>query len=189
VPGFNFARLGAGTKCVGCHTGHSQIQVPINNFKAKWFNGAPSAEVTASSVGAGSARGVVDRRTRGGPAEVAWVAQGTQGEWIRLAWNRAVEVRSLVLYAVAEESSAGTSLRVRETEITFWRDGREVKRLDVRRELGTKGTRIDCEPVRVDAIRVSPVRISGLVQRRAASALAEIEAIVRLVEDPFVPGD
>jgi hypothetical protein len=49
VTGMNFARQGEGTKCVGCHAGHSVIAVPKNGADAEWFNVATSATVTASS--------------------------------------------------------------------------------------------------------------------------------------------
>jgi hypothetical protein len=183
VAGFNFARLGAGTKCVGCHTGHSTIAVPPNNWRAKWFNAAPSAAVTASSLGAGSASAAVDRRTDGPASQVAWVAADTEGEHLRLEWKTAVEVRAIVLYSVQLEPSEGTNQRIREVLVTFFLGGHEVKRLVARRELSPKGTRIECEPVQVDAVEIAPTRVTGLVQRRSQVALAEVEAIARLPED------
>jgi len=182
VAGFNFGRLGAGTKCVGCHTGHSTIPVPTNNWRAKWFNAAPSAEVTATSA-AGNPRAAVDRRTRGPAEQVAWVAGSTRGERIRLSWRTPVEVRAVVLYSVHSEPSEGTNQRIRETELDFLREGVSVKHLRIRRDLSPKGTRIDCEPVLVDAIEIAPTRVTGLVGRRPVLALAEIEAIARLLED------
>lgn len=183
VPGYNFARLGSGTKCVGCHTGHSALEVPKNYWSGKWFNAAPSAEVWVSSLGGGSAKALVDRRTRGPAGEVAWVAATADGEVVRLQWKTTVEVSRLVLYALASESKAGTNVRVLQTEIHFFRDGKPVKRLRVRETLSPQGTRVDCEPVRVDAVEVRPIRVTGRVERRSAVALAEIETIARLVED------
>lgn len=183
VPGYNFARLGSGTKCVGCHTGHSAQEVPKNYWKGKWFNAAPSAEVQVSSLGGGSARALVDRRTRGPAEEVAWVAASPAGETAHLQWKTTVEVTRLVLYALPSESKAGTNVRVHQTDVRFLRNGSIVKRLKVRETLSPRGTSIDCEPVRVDAIEVEPMRVTGRVARRRAVALAEIEAIARLVED------
>jgi hypothetical protein len=183
VAGFNFARMGAGTKCVGCHTGHSVLPVPTNNWRATWFNAAPSAEVWTSSQSAGLPAQLVDRRARGTPGEVGWVAAGLLGERVRLSWQLPIEVRAVVLYALQSEPSAGTQLRVRETELVFLHDGRVVKRLTERRTLSPNGTRVECEPVRVDAIEIVPTRASGSVGRRPAVALAEIETIARLIED------
>jgi hypothetical protein len=184
VPGYNFARQGGGTKCMGCHTGHSAIPAPVNNWQAKWFNAAPSAEVLVSSVGAGTARGAVDRRTLGAPEDVAWVAAGPDRETLRLVWNQqTIAVRCVVLYGVRSARKEGTTLRVRETEISLMRGGHEVKHLVVRRELNPQGTRIDFDPVVVDAIEITPTRLAGLVERRHVAALAEVEAIARLLED------
>jgi WD40-like Beta Propeller Repeat len=183
VPGFNYARAGAGTKCVGCHTGHSLLPVPSNSWKAKWLNAAPSARVTASSWGSANTRGLVDRRTRGDPDAVAWVALGRAHEWVELDWDRTIEVRAVVLYALRPDPSDDTNLRVREAEIAFFLGDREVKHLTVQHELRPEGTRIECDPVRVDAIRVTPTRVTGRVRGRPAVALAEVETVARLLED------
>jgi len=188
VPGYNFARLGAGTRCVGCHAGHSALPVPTNNWRAKWFNASPSAVVTVSSLAAGSARALVDRRTDGPVADVGWVSGEAGGSRIRLAWNTPIEVRGLVLYSVNVVSSEVASdatprLRVHETEIVFLHAGHQVKRLSVRRTLSPHGTRVDCEPVSVDAIEIYPTRVSGRFRNRPAAALAEIVTFARLVED------
>jgi hypothetical protein len=183
VPGFNFARMGGGTKCVGCHPGHSTIEPPLNYWRAKWFNASPSAEVEASSTWLGAPRALVDRRARGPLEEVAWVAGGARDEEVRLSWQTTIEVRAVVLYAPNSTESASPQSRVQETEIAFFRDGREAKRLVVRRALSPAGTRIECEPVRADALLVRPTRVMGRVRGRRAAALAEIETIARLIED------
>lgn len=183
VPGFNHARAGSGTKCVGCHTGHSLLPVPTSDWKAKWVNASPSAEVTASSWGSANARGLVDRRTRGDPDAVAWVATGAAHEWVQLGWDRTIEVRAVVLYALRPDPSDHTNAHVREVELAFYLGNREVKHLTVREHLRPEGTRVECEPVRVDAIRVIPTRVSGRVRGRAVVGLAEVETIARLVED------
>jgi hypothetical protein len=183
VAGFNFSRMGSGTKCIGCHTGHSALPPPTNNWRALWFNAAPSARVWASSHAGGQPSQLVDRRARGRASEVGWIAAGPDSQRVRLSWQLPIEVRAVVLYAVESEPQAGTQLRIQETDLVFFRDDVEVKRLHVRRTLSPKGTRVDCEPVRVSAIEVVPTRTSGIVERRAAVALAEIETIARLIED------
>jgi hypothetical protein len=183
VAGYNYARMGAGTKCVGCHTGHSTLEAPLNYWRAKWFNVAPSAEVSATSCRVGQPRNLVDRKTRGAAAEVGWASAGRDSAQVLLRWNLPIEVRAVVLYALRSDTQLGTDVRVRETELVFRHAGREVKRLAVRRTLSTEGTRVECEPVRVDAIEIVPLRVSGLVERRPAAALAEIETIARILED------
>jgi hypothetical protein len=188
VPGFNFSRHGSGTKCIGCHAGHSALPAPANNWRAKWFNASPSAEVAVSSLAAGSARALVDRRTEGPADEVGWISGDPRGASVRLAWHTPIEVRGLVLYSVNAvfsdvASHAAPRLRVHETEVVFRHAGREVKRLTVRRALSPKGTPVDCEPVRVDAIEIHPTRVSGRFRNRPAAAMAEIVTFARLIED------
>ena len=176
VPGMNFSRIGSGTKCVGCHEGHSALPVPKNNFEAKWFNASPSAVVTVSS-GSGASE-LVDRRAKG---TMGWVAEAAEGQWARLTWPLAVEARSIVLYALHLDGRARTDLQVRECQLVFYRDGREVGRVTASR-VRPEGTRIDFSPVRLDAIEVRPTRVTGKVDGRPAVALAEIETIARMIE-------
>ena len=49
VPGFNAGRTGAGTRCVGCHIGHTAIEAPLSYAMGKRFNAATSAQVTATT--------------------------------------------------------------------------------------------------------------------------------------------
>jgi len=185
VPGFNSGRFGTGTKCVGCHIGHSVIPVARSAFEGSRFNASPSAEVTASSVAEGDAgpRAVVDRRTRGPLERVAWVARSARDEEVRLAWRSPIEVDTLVIYAIPPHSAEGTELRVQECEVAFFRDGREVRRDVLRRELAPSGTPIYCQGVKVDAVSIRPTRATGTVRHHVAVGLAEIETIARLPED------
>jgi hypothetical protein len=185
VPGFNFGRMGTGTKCVGCHAGHSALPVAESYFAAKWTNVAPSARVTASSVAAGTAgaRAVADRRAAGPAGEVGWVAGGAEGEWVRLAWDSVIEVREVVLYALAHRRVDGTSLRVRDAELVMSLGGREAGRVPVPGAWPPGGRRVTFDPLRVDAIELRPLRATGRVLGRPAVGVAEIETLARLAED------
>jgi hypothetical protein len=181
VPGFNAGRYGHGTKCVGCHIGHSAIPVATSAHEGKRFNASPSAEATASSAveGAGADR-AIDRRARG---SLGWVARGTTGERLRLAWASAIEVDTLVIYAIAPRVTEGTDLRVQEAELTFFRDGQQIRTEMLRREIQPAGTRIACQGVRIDALEIRPTKVAGRVQHRPAVGLAEVETRARIVED------
>jgi hypothetical protein len=168
VPGSNFSRIGSGTKCVGCHEGHSALPVPKNNYEAKWFNASTSATPTVSS-GTGAAE-LVDRRAKG---TTGWVSEGPEGQWARLEWPLAVEARSVVLYA---SGNPRNTLHIRECQLVFFRDGREVGRASAK-DVKPGGTRVDFPAVQLDAIEVRPTRVTG-----RAVALAEIETIARMIE-------
>ena len=178
-PGFNFARTGAGTKCIGCHAGHSALPAPKNYLEAKWFNAATSAEVTVS--GGGGAALLVDRRAKGPIATTGWVAGSEEGPWARLKWAIPIEAKALVLYAPTLDGAVGTDLQVKGCDVVLLRDGREVGHASAGR-VRPQGTRIEFPPVRIDAVELRSFRVQGRVERRPAVALAEIETIARLIE-------
>jgi hypothetical protein len=184
VPGFNSGRFQHGTKCVGCHLGHSAIPVAVSAHEGKRTNMSPSAEVEVSSQAEGTVggRGAVDRRAKGPPAEVAWIAQGTDGQYVRLKWKRPIEVDSLVFYAIGPQPAEGTDLEVHGLELAFFDRDQEVRREKLQREILPGGTRIPCRGVRVDAIEVRPLRVTGRVRHQSAVGLAEIETLARLSE-------
>jgi hypothetical protein len=185
VSGLNAGRFGTGTKCQGCHIGHSAIAVPSNYSSAQRFNLSPSAQVEASSLaeGGAGARAAVDRLTRGPALQVAWVADRAEQQSLKLSWRYPIEVDTLVLYSPSPDPREGTDLRVQQCQVALYREGRLAQLLTIGKPLSPKGTRIPCGGVRVDSLRVSPTRVTGRVGHKHVAALAEVETIARLVED------
>lgn len=158
--GSNANRAGVGTRCVGCHMGHSLLPVPINGDASSWVDVAPSANVEVSG-GEVSPSTLVDRRARG---QVPWTAPaGARGE-VRLTWKDPMEVREIVLFGGATPGRC---------EVVLEREGRMQATLDVAR-IGPGATRVACARSVVDAIRI---RSTG---DRRALALTEIEVSGRL---------
>ncbi len=184
VPGSNFARVEAGTKCIGCHAGHSTLTVPKNYSDARWFNASPSARVTASSVRAGAAApaALVDRVAKGPVERVGWVADGPGPQSARLEWATPIEAREFVLYAPWTDSRAGTDVQVRACTLVLMLHGKEVGRAESGR-VRPEGTRVEIAPLVLDAVEIRPTA-TGTVTGRPAVALAEIETIARLPETP-----
>jgi hypothetical protein len=185
VPGSNFSRVASGTKCVGCHAGHSAVPATKNNLDGKWFNASPSARVTASSVtpGAGSPAALVDRRARGPVAVTGWLAGEEPHPAVRLSWPVPIEARSVILYAPSPDVTGGPRLTVTSCDLILYRDGAEVGRQAVRKTLDPLGTRIDFPPVRVDALEIWPLAWRGTAAGHSVAALAEVETVARLIED------
>lgn len=185
VAGLNFASFGSGTKCVGCHVGHSALFVPISYERARWINASPSADIEASSTdpaGAGP-RAVADRRTRGAPGEVGWAAMGGVGEFLRLRWRSPIEVREMVLYPMPVAGSGGGYLQVQEAELVFSRLGREVERTVLKGPLRPRGSHVKCNGIAVDAVEIRFNRLAGGSRGRPVAGLVEVETIAKLVED------
>ncbi|MEO5989150.1 MAG: hypothetical protein ABIU54_03210 [Candidatus Eisenbacteria bacterium] len=182
VAGFNFTRPGAGTKCVGCHTGHSAIRVPDSAAEGEWTNLSPASRVTASSVIAASdgPQGAVDRRTLGDPTQHAWVAEASTGQWLRLQWETPVDTRAVVLYALRASAKDGGLIRVRRSELALFLQGRQVGKVPIQQEWRPEGTRVAFPTTRIDALEIRPIVVEGRFRKRPAAALAEIETIARL---------
>lgn len=184
VSGYNFERMGAGTKCAGCHVGHSLLTVPINSAVAEWFNAAPSASVTASSSWSSCMPSrVVDRQARTGGDTVQWVSAAKGPAWVQLNWSMPIEIRELVLYNITPDAELGTSVVVEACDVEFLLAGQKTREVTVKEKLKTDGTRVSVPPTRADAVRVTVRKSKGKFRTMAVTGLAEVEAIARLVSD------
>lgn len=185
VPGYNYTRPGAGTKCVGCHAGHSAIAVPESGGLAQWTNVAPGARAIASSEQRGTpgAAAAVDRRTAGEPDQVMWIADGAEGEWLRLEFPVAIEARAAVLHGMRGRTKEGGPLAVKRAELVLFAGGRELRRVPVPRGISPGGTRVELGDARIDALEFRPLAVEGKFRGRALAALAEIETIARIAGD------
>jgi len=188
VTGMNFARQGEGTKCVGCHAGHSVLEVPKNGQDAEWFNAATSATVVPSSEwmpsGAQTAPSpgarVVDRRARNDSLAVAWIAAGDGDESVRLEWPIPVEATRLVIYGVRPNPGAGTDLRVENCRVELLSRGSIVRRVSKTGPIAPEGTVVSLPPTVIDAARVIVTKSRGRVRGEKLTGLAEIEVIARI---------
>lgn len=185
VSGFNFERQGGGTKCIGCHAGHSMMDVPMNGSVAAWFNLAPSAQAVSSSYHT-SSRGnahtpdrVVDRQARTGGDSVVWVAGEGSGAWLRLEWPMPVEVREFILYGIPGGLLSST-VAVDDCEITLFAEGRRVRTIASTGNIGERWRRIPLAPIIIDAAQIVVKKSRGTIDGRKLTGLAEIEAIGRI---------
>ncbi len=183
--GSNAAAEGETMRCVGCHLGHSTLleRRPRAYADPRWFDAAPSAEVTASSSSAGTAgpRAAVDRRAHGAAAEVAWVAGGDRDPWLRLAWSVPLVVRSVVLYAPRGSGGGGPGRRA--WELVALRAGRETMKRELARAPSGSGRRIALGGVTLDALELRASRARTGERGRAPVAIAEVEVFARLAAD------
>jgi hypothetical protein len=186
VTGLNFERPGAGTKCVGCHTGHSLLTVPINKSTASWFNAAPSARVTASSYCVDPDGTdyppirVVDRQAAIGIDTSIWLAASRKNQWIALRWDLPIEVRQIVLYPVL--TPAGQGIRIVDGDVSLYCDQSLVRTFPV---VGGALDRIqvDVDVSRVDSVVVSLRKTEGRYGHRRLPGLGEIEVSARIPLD------
>ncbi len=184
VAGLNFERLGSGTKCVGCHIGHSLLDVPKNGALSEWFNAAPSADVTASSEFKDkngilyTARRVVDRQAQTGGDTVLWLAESGEGSFVELRWPIAIEAKQFVLYGIPP--SASRKIVVQDCRIFLYYQGTEVARIRSTGEITARGTAVSFGPTKIDAARITISKVRGTLDSRTVSGIAEVETIARL---------
>jgi hypothetical protein len=186
VTGMNFDRMGSGTKCVGCHAGHSVLPVPINGSQAEWINVSPSAAVTASSSKTfedgtlSSPRRVVDRRAKMGGSQSHWISSEQDHATISLAWSLPIEVREFVLYGITQNPENGTALSVHNCQILLYYRDRLVSREGPTGEVVPEGVRFPVSPAHIDSAAITIFRKAGTILGMELVGLAEIETIARI---------
>jgi len=187
VTGLNYARFGTGTKCVGCHAGHTTIPVPINVYQGQWFNTSTSADVTQSSflyindsVQFPGSR-VVDRKARNDSIKVNWIANGTQNEFVRLSWDLPIDIQKLVLYNIRPNPASGTNIQVTDCEIFLYFENNEVRHIGSTGEISVNGTMITIsgEP-KIDQAKVIVKSFTGNILGQPRAGLAEVETIAKI---------
>lgn len=192
VSGFNAARAGTGTKCVGCHVGHSALPVARNYDGGTWTNIAPSAAVTLpmppgqatdrSRRHAASPRTLVDRRARGASTDVGWVFSPAETATVALDWAFPVEVKTVILYPPLKGERGGAQARIRRIDLIFRRDGHVVRTERLGPQLDPAGARLDLSTLEVDGLDVRLFADPGTVPGRPSVALNEIEVVGRLTD-------
>jgi hypothetical protein len=188
VAGLNYGRMGGGTKCVGCHIGHSMLKVPKNGAESEWFNAAPSAVVTASSESRDengmffSGRNVVDRQARIGGDSVVWIADEGSGAYVDLHWPVPIEAKQFVLYNI--NPAPLRKITVKDCRIILYYGGKETGRISSTGTISPYGKPVPFSPTKIDAARIIVTQSSGTFTGRAVAGLAEVEVIARLFSLP-----
>jgi hypothetical protein len=182
----NYERIGGGTKCVGCHAGHSTLTVPMNGTVAEWFNAATSAKVACSSFLVNEQgrvfipQRIVDRQARTGGDSVIWVANEGEGGYVSLAWDIPIDVREIVLYGISADPNAGTTIRVQDSEILLYYQSNVVRKIKSTGSIRPEGTHIPLSVTRVDSAKIVVTKFFGTVHHRRVAGLAEVETIARI---------
>ncbi|MBX7045310.1 MAG: T9SS type A sorting domain-containing protein [Ignavibacteria bacterium] len=194
VMGLNFGAQGSGTKCVGCHAGHTLVPVSHNVTEGGFTNLSTSAAVTSSSVfnNNSSYRGqnIVDRRAKNTDLKVNWISNGTTGEYADLQWEIPIEVRRLKIYNVLENFVSGTNIKVQDCEIYMYYKGVKVHYIPSTGAISSDGTLITLNPVqRIDRMKIIVKSFSGKIMNQSVAGLAEIEVNARISYDEPPPPD
>ena len=193
VGGMNFGHAGQDARCVGCHVGHSRMEVPAD---PTFTNLATSADIEApfpltAFTEPFRPENLVDRSTAERTGE--WTTpDGMSRATIELSWSSPIEAKELRLYGVRPRE--GTTLEVGQAIATF-RNGAAVSDLKtILGPLSPTGTSISLEGMPpFDSLELILDDVTGEYQSRQRVALAEIEVVGRSVgtmaAGPFMRGD
>lgn len=186
VPGLNFGNNGSGTKCVGCHAGHTMITVPNNVTEGSFTNLSTSADVRESSYKYFNGtefkgQNAVDRKAHNPDLKVNWIANGSTNEYVVLKWEIPIDIRKLTLYDIQPNSSNSTNIHVTDCEIFFYKNNTEVNHITSTGPLNLNGSIVQVSPITtVDSIKIIVKSYSGLINNESVAGLAEIETDARV---------
>ena len=190
VLGMNFGNNGSGTKCVGCHAGHTLITVPFNLFEGSFTNLSTSAKVRESSFLGSNYKGqsVVDRKARNQDLKVNWISSASSNQYVVLKWDIPIDVRRFVLYDIMPNSGNGTNIHVTDCEIFLYEDGLTVGHIPSTGPLNTNGMTVTLNTITtVDSVRVGVKSFTGTVNNLNVAGLAEIETNARVSSNDLMP--
>ncbi len=186
VLGMNFGNNGSGTKCVGCHVGHTLITVPVNVTEGSFTNLSTSAKVRESSFresGGVSYKGdnVVDRKARTLDQKVNWISNGGVNEYVVLKWDIPVDVRRFILYDITPNSGNGTDIHVTDCELFIYYNNAVAMHLPSTGPLNTEGITIPINPwTTMDSVKIVVKSFSGMINNLPVAGLAEVETNSRV---------
>lgn len=193
VTGMNFGISGSGTKCVGCHAGHTLIDVPINNTLAQFTNVSTSATVTESSFltqGPDTYIGdnVSDRKARKEDLKVNWIAgNNSPNQFVELKWDIYIEIKTLKLYNILQNSNNGTNIQVNDCEIFLFKDSIQVDHIASTGPLTKDGLEIPFTEIpTINRVKVFVKNYTGTINNLDLPGLAEVETIARIGLDNYV---
>jgi hypothetical protein len=185
VAGMNFGRPGTVARCVGCHAGHTMIQVPANDAAAQWTNLAPGAQVSVSSTrDSQQNRGLIDRRVQKGEIWRYWTSASgkTSNQWVKLTFAVPISVRTVRLYNPRSGGEANSSIQVKSVTVKLYSDAagtQLVASQTYAQNLSVSGANINFNDVRARVVRVEINSVSGTFYGMKVASLAEIEVIAR----------
>lgn len=184
VAGMNYGVRNIVNKCVGCHAGHTMIDVPVNQAEFEFTNLAPGATVTVSSTrDAATNGGLVDRRVQKGDLADYWSSASglTGGQWARLHFQVPVTVRGVRLYNPRRAGGGRSTLQVNSATVELCSDVNcnNVVATNTAGTLSEAGTEVSFNRVRARAVRVTVNSVSGTYLGLTVAGLAEIEVIAR----------
>ncbi|MDW8394591.1 MAG: T9SS type A sorting domain-containing protein, partial [Chitinophagales bacterium] len=183
VAGMNYGRKNSEVTCVGCHAGHSMIEVPQDSNEVLFSNLAPGATVKVSS-GSNSVvnRYLIDRRLLLANSLEHWTSAvgKTKNQWALLKFPVPVTVRQVKIYNIPFGGDANSTLQVKKATITLYSDADgkiPITSQTLNTNLTEQGAAVNFNNVVAQSVRVKINKVSGTYYGLQVSGLGEIEVI------------
>lgn len=188
VAGFNYGRPGSTSRCVGCHAGHTMIEVPQSDADAQFSNVAPGGTMTTSSSEKPEFdTSMINRKVNTDELGRAWYSDRglAAGEWAQLSFPVPIDVRTVRPWAPLPFDSS--DLTVDMVTVTLYADEAATEEI-THKTLGPisrSGTDVPFDDVPCRAVRVTIDQVTGRHNGFEAAGLVELEVIARgSEEDP-----
>ncbi len=187
VGGMNFGTPGKTSQCVGCHAGHSMMEVP-HPLAIRATNLAPSARISASSVKTARTNEgqdftfepqfLVDRRTD--YFRSFWAAKaGDTRPTIRMEWDVPLQINEVKIHPPPWGRGVirgNNHMVIKSVEIRLISNGEVVRRkVEDRGWFRLEDPPISVHGTNIDTVEIQILEFSGDHEDVDAPALAEIE--------------
>ncbi len=191
VGGMNFGVAGNTSRCVGCHAGHSRMDVPEEVART---NLAPAARITASSqlnaLGEDNLlpEKLIDRSRE--PRISDWAAEASDDDpELTLKWKNTFKAEEIVLYGATpfSEGEIQQDLSVEKTYIIAHRGPLKIWSTVLTEPISPTGTRVSVttdQPIDEVQFKFQTKNVSGKYMNQKVVALSEIEVIGLTDHDP-----
>ncbi len=180
VGGMNFGRAGDTARCVGCHTGHSMMEIPED---PSWTNLAPGANVrtlASREVREGVPGQFLPDRLVDRDSKRPWQAAKAGDAQFTLSWEEPLAARDVVVYAPA--ASAEHDQVISAFTVTRKLNDETARVTQVSQALSSSGTRValpDGRPFDSLTVSIAAEHVTGQHAGQNGTAVAEIEVIAR----------
>ncbi len=183
VAGMNYGRPGAVNTCIGCHRGHTLIDIPVNEADAEFTNLAPGATVQVSSGDTSQAKFLVDRQVQlAFVQEHYWTTPNhiTTGQYARLKFAVPIKVKTVIPYNIPSGGTKASSLQVHSIQVNLYADANATQLVSsqtINQDISVVGTGVTFNNVVAQCVEVKILNVTGTYGNHNVAGLAEIEVI------------
>lgn len=179
VEGMNYSKPGAVATCVGCHAGHTMIDIPTIADDIKFSNVAPGANIKVSTTRDAQWNGyVIDRKVYKTDFYKVWMSSPgvTNNQWVQLNFLTPIKIRRVKLYN--PRSGPSSNYQITTTKVVLYADTNATIAVDsviYNQNLLETGSNIFFNDKVAQSVKVYIMNQTGVFDGMNVAALSEIE--------------